>query len=229
MHRILIVDDEKEITLLMKKSFEEAGYMADVSYNGKEGLAQLQKNDYSLVILDIMMPGMNGYEVCSRIREKNNIPIIMVSAMGQNEDKIKGLMTGSDDYIVKPFCMEELLARVNSQIRRFTYLNQPVQKQNAQIEIKGLTIQEELHKAFLYGEEVKLTRTEYNILLLLAKNPGKVYSSEDIYRQLWEEKYFEGNNTVMAHMWRLREKIETDPKNPQIIETVWGVGYKIEP
>ena len=108
MHRILIVDDEKEITLLMKKSFEEAGYMADVSYNGKEGLAQLQKNDYSLVILDIMMPGMNGYEVCSRIREKNNIPIIMVSAMGQNEDKIKGLMTGSDDYIVKPFCMEEL-------------------------------------------------------------------------------------------------------------------------
>ena len=104
-----------------------------------------------------------------------------------------------------------------------------MQKQNAQIEIKGLTIQEELHKAFLYGEEVKLTRTEYNILLLLAKNPGKVYSSEDIYRQLWEEKYFEGNNTVMAHMWRLREKIETDPKNPQIIETVWGVGYKIEP
>lgn len=229
MHHILIVDDEKEITLLMKKSFEEAGYMADVAYNGQEGLAQLQKNAYSLVILDIMMPGMNGYEVCSRIREKNNIPIIMVSAMGQNEDKIKGLMTGSDDYIVKPFCMEELLARVNSQIRRFTYLNQSVQKQNAQIEIKGLTIQEELHKVFLYGEEVKLTRTEYNILLLLAKNPGKVYSSEDIYRQLWEEKYFEGNNTVMAHMWRLREKIETDPKNPQIIETVWGVGYKIEP
>lgn len=229
MHRILIVDDEKEITLLMKKSFEEAGYIADVAYNGQEGLAQLQKNAYSLVILDIMMPGMNGYEVCSRIREKNNIPIIMVSAMGQNEDKIKGLMTGSDDYIVKPFCMEELLARVNSQIRRFTYLNQPVQKQNEQIEIKGLTILEELHKVFLYGEEVKLTRTEYNILLLLAKNPGKVYSSEDIYRQLWEEKYFEGNNTVMAHMWRLREKIETDPKNPQIIETVWGVGYKIEP
>lgn len=229
MHRILIVDDEKEITLLMKKSFEEAGYMADVAYNGQEGLAQLQKNAYSLVILDIIMPGMNGYEVCSRIREKNNIPIIMVSAMGQNEDKIKGLMTGSDDYIVKPFCMEELLARVNSQIRRFTYLNQPVQKQDAQIEIKGLTIQEELHKVFLYGEEVKLTRTEYNMLLLLAKNPGKVYSSEDIYRQLWEEKYFEGNNTVMAHMWRLREKIETDPKNPQIIETVWGVGYKIEP
>lgn len=229
MHRILIIDDEKEITLLMKKSFEEAGYMADVAYNGQEGLAQLQKNAYSLVILDIMMPGMNGYEVCSRIRKKNNIPIIMVSAMGQNEDKIKGLMTGSDDYIVKPFCMEELLARVNSQIRRFTYLNQSVQKQNAQIEIKGLTIQEELQKVFLYGEEVKLTRTEYNILLLLAKNPGKVYSSEDIYRQLWEEKYFEGNNTVMAHMWRLREKIETDPKNPQIIETVWGVGYKIEP
>lgn len=229
MHRILIIDDEKEITLLMKKSFEEAGYMADVAYNGQEGLAQLQKNAYSLVILDIMMPGMNGYEVCSRIRKKNNIPIIMVSAMGQNEDKIKGLMTGSDDYIVKPFCMEELLARVDSQIRRFTYLNQSVQKQNAQIEIKGLTIQEELHKVFLYGEEVKLTRTEYNILLLLAKNPGKVYSSEDIYRQLWEEKYFEGNNTVMAHMWRLREKIETDPKNPQIIETVWGVGYKIEP
>lgn len=229
MHRILIIDDEKEITFLMKKSFEEAGFGVSIAYNGEDGLKILDQEAFSLVILDIMMPGMNGYEVCEKIREKNNIPIIMVSAMGQNEDKIKGLVTGSDDYIVKPFCMEELLARVNSQIRRFTYLNQGIKNTNPHIEIKGLTIEEEQHKVFLYGEEIKLTPTEYNILLLLAKNPGKVYSSEEIYRELWEEKYFEGNNTVMAHMWRLREKIEADPKNPQIIETVWGVGYKIEP
>lgn len=229
MHRILIIDDEKEITFLMKKSFEEAGFGVNIAYNGEDGLKILEQGAFSLVILDIMMPGMNGYEVCEKIRDKNNIPIIMVSAMGQNEDKIKGLVTGSDDYIVKPFCMEELLARVNSQIRRFTYLNQGIKNTNPYIEIKGLTIEEEQHKVFLYGEEIKLTPTEYNILLLLAKNPGKVYSSEEIYRELWEEKYFEGNNTVMAHMWRLREKIESDPKNPQIIETVWGVGYKIEP
>lgn len=229
MHRILIIDDEKEITFLMKKSFEEAGFGVNIAYNGEDGLKILEQGAFSLVILDIMMPGMNGYEVCEKVRDKNNIPIIMVSAMGQNEDKIKGLVTGSDDYIVKPFCMEELLARVNSQIRRFTYLNQGIKNTNLHIEIKGLTIEEEHHKVFLYGEEIKLTPTEYNILLLLAKNPGKVYSSEEIYRELWEEKYFEGNNTVMAHMWRLREKIESDPKNPQIIETVWGVGYKIEP
>lgn len=228
MHRILIMDDEKEITHLMKKCFEEAGYEAEVAHNGADGLKLLEQNTFSLVILDIMMPGMNGYEVCEKIREKNNLPIIMVSAMGQDEDKIKGLITGSDDYIVKPFCMEELLARVNSQIRRFTYFNQGISKLPSQIEIKGLTIKEEQHKVFLYGEEIKLTPTEYNILLLLAKHPGKVYSSEEIYRELWAEKYFEGNNTVMAHMWRLREKIEADPKNPQIIETVWGVGYKID-
>lgn len=228
MHRILIIDDEKDITHLMKKCFEEAGYETAVAYNGADGLKLLEQNAFSLVILDIMMPGMNGYEVCEKIREHNNLPIIMVSAMGQNEDKIKGLMTGSDDYIVKPFCMEELLARVNSQIRRFTYFNQGVSKISSQIEIKGLTINEEQHKVLLYGEEIKLTPTEYNILLLLAKHPGKVYSSEEIYRELWAEKYFEGNNTVMAHMWRLREKIETDPKEPQIIETVWGVGYKID-
>lgn len=227
MERILIIDDEKEIVNLMVKSLTDAGYKVSTAFNGLDGLEILSQKEISLVILDIMMPGMNGLEVCKKIRNENNVPIIMVSAKGQQEDKIKGLLQGADDYIVKPFSMEELIARVISQIRRFTYFNGGM-KEQAQIVIKGIEIDEKQHKVKLYGNDIKLTKTEYEILLLLAKNPGVVFSSEEIYKKLWEEKYFEGNNTVMAHMWRLREKIEVDPKNPTIIETIWGVGYKIE-
>jgi DNA-binding response OmpR family regulator len=218
MERILIIDDEKEIVNLMVKSLTEAGYKVSTAFNGLDGLEILSQKDISLVILDIMMPGMNGLEVCEIIRNENNVPIIMVSAKGQQEDKIKGLLQGADDYIVKPFSMEELIARVISQIRRFTYFNGGM-KEHDQIVIKGIEIDEKQHKVKLYGNDIKLTKTEYEILLLLAKNPGIVFSSEEIYKKLWEEKYFEGNNTVMAHMWRLREKIEVDPKNPTIIET----------
>lgn len=227
MNRILIIDDEKEIVNLMKLKLEEAGFKVITAYNGCDGLAILEQKEVNLVILDIMMPEMDGYEVCRKIRLKNNVPVIMVSAKGQNEDKIKGLSEGSDDYLVKPFCMEELLARVSAQIRRFTYFNRG-ETQDKRIRAKGISIDETQHKVWLYGSEIKLTPTEYEILCLLVKNPGQVFSSETIYRKLWEEKYFEGNNTVMAHMWRLREKIEADPKNPKMIETVWGVGYKIE-
>lgn len=227
MERILIIDDEKEIVQLMEKRLSEAGYVVTCAYNGRDGLRMLESEEVSLVILDIMMPGMNGIEVCEQIRLYNNVPIIMVSAKGQKEDKIKGLTKGADDYMVKPFYMEELLARINSQIRRYTYLNEN-SIQESVMEVKGLTIDEGKHKVRLYGQEVKLTPTEYNILLLLVKNRGIVFSSEEIYKKLWDEKYYEGNNTVMAHMWRLREKIEVDPKNPTIIETVWGVGYRIE-
>lgn len=228
MRKILVIDDEKEIVELIKKGFEEESYEVLTAYNGHDGLRLLESKELSLVILDIMMPGINGMEVCKRIRSFSNIPIIMVSAKSQEQDKISGLLEGADDYMTKPFSVAELIARATSQIRRYTYLNS--EKANRQlIEIKGLSINELKHSVMLFGEPIKLTPTEFSILLLLSKSKGKVFSSEEIYRNVWpDEKYYEGNNTVMSHMWRLREKIEMNPKEPKIIETVWGVGYKIE-
>lgn len=227
MSRILIIDDEKEIVYLMKQTLIEAGYEIETAENGEAGLQCALDKEIDLIILDIMMPIMDGMKVCEEIRKKSAVPIIMVSAKGQMEDKVNGLLQGADDYLVKPFSMEELLARVISQIRRAKYFNQGM-KNNRELEGKGIVIQEDKHLVFLYGEEIKLTPTEYDILTLLMRNRGKVFSAEEIYKSIWAEKYYEGNNTVMSHMWRLREKIEEDPKNPQIIETVWGVGYKID-
>lgn len=227
MRKILVIDDEKEIVKLIKKEFEEE-YEVMTAYNGKDGLKILETSNISLVILDIMMPGIDGMEVCNRVRSFSNIPIIMVSAKSQEQDKISGLSEGADDYMTKPFSVAELKARVTSQLRRFTYLNSNYVSRQA-IEVKGLSINEKNHTVMLYGEIVKLTPTEFSILLLLSKNQGKVFSSEEIYKSVWpDEKYYEGNNTVMSHMWRLREKIEVNPKEAKIIETVWGVGYKIE-
>ncbi len=228
MSRILVIDDEKEIVELIKKGLEEEYYEVLTAFCGADGLKIVESCEIALVILDIMMPEINGMEVCNKIRTFSNIPIIMVSAKGQEKDKIDGLKEGADDYMVKPFSTAELVARVNSQIRRFTYFNTEKMDKH-HIEVKGLRIDEQKHAVTLFGEQVKLTPTEFSILLLLAKNKGRVFSSEEIYKNLWsEEKYYEGNNTVMAHMWRLREKIEINPKEAKIIETVWGVGYKIE-
>ena len=222
-----MIDDEKEIVELISKGLEESNFKVCTAFNGSDGLEILETKDVSLVILDIMMPEINGIEVCNKIRSYSNIPIIMVSAKSQEKDKILGLSSGADDYMVKPFSIPELLARVNSQLRRYTYLNGGITNNN-QITIKGLCMNEKKHEVTLFGEIVKLTPTEYEILLLLVKNKGQVFSSESIYKKLWDEKYYEGNNTVMAHIWRLREKIESNPKEPKLIETVWGVGYKIE-
>ncbi|RDU25203.1 response regulator transcription factor [Anaerosacchariphilus polymeriproducens] len=228
MRKILVIDDEKEIVELIKKGFEEEKYDVLTAFNGRDGLKILENNEISLVILDIMMPGINGMEVCNRIRSFSNLPIIMVSVKSQEQDKISGLLKGADDYMTKPFSVAELIARATSQIRRFTYLNDE-RTDRQQIKVKGLSINEQNHTVTLFGKSVKLTPTEFSILLLLSKNKGIVFSSEEIYKRVWpDEKYYEGNNTVMSHMWRLREKIEVNPKEAKIIETVWGVGYKIE-
>jgi len=227
MRKILVIDDEIEIVELIRKGFQKE-YEVLSAYNGCDGLRLLEKNDISLVILDIMMPGIDGLEVCQKIRFFSNIPIIMVSAKGQEQDKISGLSEGADDYLTKPFSVAELKARVTSQIRRYTYLNSDFVNRQS-IEVRGLSISEQNHTVSLYGEPVKLTPTEFAILLLLSQNKGKTFNSEEIYKNVWpDEKYYEGNNTVMSHMWRLREKIEMNPKEAKIIETVWGVGYKIE-
>jgi DNA-binding response OmpR family regulator len=230
MFNILIIDDEAEIVELMEVYLTNEGYKVFKAYSGDDGLSIVNEEKIHLVILDIMMPGMDGYQVCMKIRKDYNIPIIMLSAKNQDMDKIQGLSIGADDYMVKPFNPMELIARVKSQIRRYVFLNEKSNKINDvdTIEFKDITINKKNHKVCKFGKELKLTPIEYEILLLLVNNLGKVFSAEEIFKEVWKEKYFEGNNTVMVHMWRLREKIEENPKEPKIIETVWGVGYKIE-
>lgn len=229
-YSILIIDDEAEIAELIEVYLQNEGYRVYKAYNGVEGLRIIGDVNIHLVILDIMMPGIDGMEVCRKIRAGKNIPIIMLSARSQDMDKIAGLGIGADDYMTKPFNPMELLARVKSQIRRYIYLNSNINagENTNVISIKGLSINKESHSVHVYDREISLTPTEYEILLLLSGNPGRVFSAEEIFERVWKDKYFDSNNTVMVHIWRLREKVEVNPKEPKIIETVWGVGYKIE-
>lgn len=225
---ILIVDDEREIVDLIEIYLENEGYRVYKASNGRDALDLLDRLSIHLVLLDIMMPGIDGLEVCRRIRQDKNIPIIMLSAKSQDMDKVIGLTTGADDYLTKPFNPIELLARVKSQLRRYLYLNPSIDGNRDEIVVGGIKINKNTHGVFKDGERISLTPTEFGIFLLLASNPGRVFSSEEIFERVWEEKYFQSNNTVMVHIRRLREKIEDDPQNPQYIKTIWGVGYKFE-
>ena len=227
---ILVVDDEKEIAELVELYLVSDGYKVHKAYSAEEGLEILKSVPVDLALLDIMMPGMDGLEMCRKIREFNNIPIIMLSAKSTDLDKIMGLSTGADDYVTKPFNPLELTARVKSQLRRYTQLNpnNQVEKEENEISIHGLEINKENHRVVVYGEEIKLTPIEFDILYLLASNPGKVFSTDDIFEKVWNEKVYEANNTVMVHIRRLRGKMKEDTRANKIITTVWGVGYKIE-
>ena len=228
---ILVVDDEQEIADLVEIYLVSDGYKVFKASNAQDGLDILDKEDIHLCLLDIMMPGMNGLEMCKKIRETNNIPIIMLSAKSTDLDKILGLGTGADDYVVKPFNPLELTARVKSQLRRYTQLNPNSNVHETvknEISIRGLTINKDNHKVTVYDEEVKLTPIEFDILYLLASNPGKVFSTDEIFEKVWNEKVYEANNTVMVHIRRLRGKMKEDERQNKIITTVWGVGYKIE-
>ena len=228
---ILVVDDEQEIADLVEIYLVSDGYKVFKASNAQDGLDILDKEDIHLCLLDIMMPGMNGLEMCKKIRETNNIPIIMLSAKSTDLDKILGLGTGADDYVVKPFNPLELTARVKSQLRRYTQLNPNSNVHETvknEISIRGLTINKDNHKVTVYDEEVKLTPIEFDILYLLASNPGKVFSTDEIFENVWNEKVYEANNTVMVHIRRLRGKMKEDERQDKIITTVWGVGYKIE-
>lgn len=228
---ILVVDDEKEIADLVEIYLVSDGYKVFKADSAKAGLDILEKEDIHMVLLDIMMPGMDGLEMCKKIRENNNIPIIMLSARSTDLDKILGLGTGADDYVVKPFNPLELTARVKSQLRRYTQLNPNSSARETvknEITIKGLVINKDNHKVTVYDEEIKLTPIEFDILYLLASNPGKVFSTDEIFEKVWNEKVYEANNTVMVHIRRLRGKMKEDTRENKIITTVWGVGYKIE-
>ena len=228
---ILVVDDEQEIADLVEIYLVSDGYKVFKASNAQDGLDILNKEDIHLCLLDIMMPGMNGLEMCKKIRETNNIPIIMLSAKSTDLDKILGLGTGADDYVVKPFNPLELTARGKAQLRRYTQLNPNSNVHETvknEISIRGLTINKDNHKVTVYDEEVKLTPIEFDILYLLASNPGKVFSTDEIFEKVWNEKVYEANNTVMVHIRRLRGKMKEDERQDKIITTVWGVGYKIE-
>lgn len=228
--KILIVDDDKEILDLIGFYLNNEGYDVLKANNGMEATKFIENNPIQLIILDIMMPGIDGIEVCRRVRMKKNIPIIIVSAKSSEIDKVIGLSSGADDYMIKPFSMIELVARVKAQLRRYIYLNSN-EKENVKkdlIKINGLQISKENFTVKVYGREVSLTKTEYEIVLLMAENPNRVFPLEEIFERVWKEKYFHGNNTVMVHIARIREKIEENPREPKIVKTVWGVGYKIE-
>lgn len=225
---ILVVDDEKEIRDLIGIYLTNENYEVLKAADGLEALNFLKKREVDLIILDVMMPKMDGIEACMKIRENNNVPIIMLSAKSEDMDKIMGLTTGADDYVSKPFNPLELLARVKSQLRRFKKLNVPYDKKTGIIEIDDLVINTETHEVKVEDSEVKLTPREFDILLLLTKNRGMVFSIEKIYECVWKEEFFESDNTVMVHIRKIREKIEKNPRKPRFIKTVWGVGYKIE-
>lgn len=228
--RILVVDDEKEIADLLELYLISDGFQVRKAYDAQEGLKIMKEETIDLVLLDIMMPKMDGLEMCRKIRENNNVPIIMVSAKTQELDKIVGLTTGADDYVTKPFNPLELMARVKSQLRRYRDLNPAQEKQEESnvIQLKNITINKETHQVFVDGESIKLTPIEFDILYLLATHPGRVFSTDEIFEKVWNEKVYEANNTVMVHIRRLRGKMKDDTRADKIITTVWGVGYKIE-
>lgn len=219
MYKVLVADDNKEITDLVGDILEKEGYELVKAYNGDEAIERFA-SDMSLVILDVMMPGKDGYEVCQLIRKQSHVPILFLSAKGTDFDKVVGLSSGGDDYMVKPFSTIELVARVRALIRRYNYIANPTQNRNVITISDVITMDINSRKVTKYGNEIILTRTEFGILELLAKNKGRVFSAEEIFKSVWKEKYYEGNNTVMVHLARLREKIEDNPRKAQIIKNV---------
>lgn len=228
--RILVVDDEREIADLLELYLKNDGYTVCKFHNGADALECIENTDIALAILDVMLPDIDGFQICRKIREKYYFPVIMLTAKIESVDKIMGLTLGADDYITKPFNSLEVVARVKTQLRRYRKYNQPANSAEEQNEydIRGLVINNDSHKCTLFGKELQLTPIEFSILWYLCENRGRVVSSEELFEAVWKEKYFNSNNTVMAHIGRLREKMHEPARNPKFIKTVWGVGYEIE-
>ena len=227
MHRILICDDERDIVSALRIYLEAEGYETVCTYNGQEALDALEREDVQLVLLDIMMPGLDGIAALARIRERSNVPVIFLTAKGEDTDKVLGLNLGADDYVTKPFNPVELLARVRSQLRRYMQLGSAAPRGRL-LTAGGLCLDDEKKEVTLDGESVSLTPTEYEILRLLMQNPGRVFRPDAIYRAVWHEEPYGSESTVAVHIRHLREKLELDPAEPRTIKAVWGQGYKIE-
>lgn len=224
---ILVVDDDKEIVDSIAIFLSGENYTVIKAYDGIEALDALSENDVHLMILDIMMPKLDGIKTLMKLRETRNIPVVLLSAKSEDADKILGLTAGADDYVTKPFNPSELVARVKSQLRRYTTLGS-IAKQNEEIVIDGLCINIENKTVRVDGEDIRLTPIEYKILELLARNRKRIFSAEDIYRNVWNEETAVGDNTIAVHIRHIREKIEINPKEPKYLKVVWGIGYKVD-
>lgn len=231
--KILIVDDEKEIADLIEVYLKNDGYDVYKFYNGTDALTCIENTEIDLALLDVMLPDIDGFTICRRIRQHRFFPVIMLTAKVEDGDKIMGLTIGADDYITKPFNPLEVVARVKTQLRRYVSYNHYASDgmkvvPAEEYDIRGLVINKNTHKCILYGKEITLTPIEFSILWFLCENKGNVIPSEKLFEEVWGEKFLDNNNTVMAHIGRLREKLGEPAKNPKFIKTVWGVGYTIE-
>ena len=229
MYKILVADDEQKIREVIKEYAEYEGHTVYEAVDGMQAVDMAKEQDFDIIIMDVMMPRLDGIRATLKIREENNIPIIILSAKSEDADKILGLNVGADDYVTKPFNPLELVARVKSQLRRYTRLGAAIPVENAHIyETGGLSINDDLKEVRVDGDVVKLTPIEYNILLLLMKNQGRVFSINQIYENIWNEEAVAADNTVAVHIRHIREKIEINPREPRYLKVVWGLGYKIE-
>ena len=228
MAEILVCDDDKDIVEAIEIYLAQEGHHILKAYDGEQAIRVLQNNPVDLLIIDVMMPKLDGIRATLKIREKNALPIIILSAKSEDTDKILGLNVGADDYVTKPFNPLELMARVKSQLRRYTQLGAMAEKRGIFYETGGLMIDYDRKEFTVYGEAVKLTPIEYRILLFLVKNQGRVFSINQIYESIWEEEAIAADNTVAVHIRHIREKIEINPKEPRYLKVVWGLGYKVE-
>ena len=225
--KILVSDDDREIVDAIEIYLVQEGFQVAKAYDGEMALEVLREEKVDLLIIDVMMPKLDGIRATLKIREESSIPIIILSAKTEDSDKILGLNVGADDYLGKPFNPLELVARVKSQLRRYTLLGNVKEQSDAVFEVGGLSINDDLKEVTVDGEVVKLTPIEYNILLLLVKNPGRVFSIDQIYESIWNEEAIGADNTVAVHIRHIREKIESNPKEPRYLKVVWGNGYKV--
>ena len=228
MSKILIIEDEEAIADLEKDYLELSGFDVSIENTGDIGLATALNDDFDLIILDLMLPGIDGFEVCKKIREEKNVPILMVSAKKDDIDKIRGLGLGADDYMTKPFSPSELVARVKAHMARYDRLVGSNQKENDIVEIRGIRIDKTARRVYVNGEEKNFTTKEFDLLTFLAENPNHVYSKEELFREIWDMDSIGDIATVTVHIKKIREKIEFDTAKPQYIETIWGVGYRFK-
>ena len=228
MSKILIIEDEEAIADLEKDYLELSGFEVEIQNNGDTGLQEALSKDFDLIILDLMLPGMDGFEVCKRIRDEKNVPILMVSAKKDDIDKIRGLGMGADDYMTKPFSPSELVARVKAHMARYDRLVGSSPKNNDVVEIRGLRIDKTARRVYVDGEEKNFTTKEFDLLTFLSENPNHVFTKEELFRKIWGMESIGDIATVTVHIKKIREKIEYDSAKPQYIETIWGVGYRFK-
>lgn len=228
MQTVLVCDDDKEIVEAIRIYLEQEGYEVLAAYDGQQALKQMEEHKIDLLVIDVMMPRLDGIRATLKIRENSCVPIIIISAKSEDADKILGLNIGADDYLTKPFNPLELVARVKSQLRRYSMMSTQEYTENVTYRIGGLEVNDERKEVYVDGEPIKLTPIEYNILLLFMRHPGKVFSSAQIYESIWNEEALAAENTVAVHIRHIREKIEINPKEPRYLKVVWGIGYKME-